>query len=104
MRRTVKFMVEGAVEGSPVPIPGATTSWERDIRPLYEASCTLCHAEGSNQEFLGSYEAFSALGQRALDLVSRAEMPPASAAGMAEPLTATEVELLETWVQEGMNP
>jgi len=104
VRRTVKFMVEGAVEGSPPPMPVATTSWERDIRPLYEASCALCHAEGSTQEFLGSYEAFSALGQRALDLVSRAEMPPASAAGMAEPLTAAEVELLETWVQEGMNP
>jgi hypothetical protein len=53
---------------------------------------------------LGSYEAFSALGQRALELVSSGEMPPASAASMAEPFTAAEVDLLETWVQEGMSP
>ena len=79
-------------------------SWERDIRPLYEASCAVCHGEAGNQTFLGSYEAFSALGQLALDLVSRGEMPPASAGDVAEPLDAAEVELLETWVQEGMEP
>jgi hypothetical protein len=104
VRRTVSFLVESPITDSPAPMPGATTSWERDIRPLYEASCAVCHGEGGNQTFLGSYEAFSALGQQAFDLVSRAEMPPASAVGVAEPLTAAEAELLETWVQEGMNP
>lgn len=103
VRRTVKFLVEGEAVGPPPP-PDSTVSWERDIRPIYDASCALCHAEDGNQTFLGSYEAFSAVGQQAFDLVSRAEMPPASAAGMVEPLDATDVGLLETWVQEGMKP
>jgi hypothetical protein len=105
VRRTVKFLVEGdIVEGGPPPPMSPTVSWERDIRPLYEASCAVCHGENGNQTFLGSHEAFSALGQLALDLVSRGEMPPASAGGVAEPLDAAEVGLLETWVQEGMEP
>jgi hypothetical protein len=105
VRRTVKFLVEGdIVEGGPPPPMNPTVSWERDIRPLYEASCAVCHGENGNQTFLGSHEAFSALGQLALDLVSRGEMPPASAGGVAEPLDAAEVGLLETWVQEGMEP
>lgn len=102
VRRTVKFMVEGEGTGPPPPPPNPTVSWERDIRPLYEASCAVCHGENGNQTFLGSYEAFAALGQLALDLVSRGEMPPASAGGLAEPLDEAEVGLLETWVQEGM--
>jgi mono/diheme cytochrome c family protein len=101
-QRTVKFLVEGDVVGPPPPNP--TVSWERDIRPLYEASCAVCHGEGGNQTFLGSYEAFSALGQLALDLVKSGEMPPASAGGLAEPLTPAETQVLETWVQEGMGP
>jgi hypothetical protein len=104
VRRTVKFLVEGAGDEPPTPVLDPTVSWERDVRPLYEASCAVCHSENGNQTFLGSYEAFSALGQAALDLVSRGEMPPASAGGVAEPLDAAEVELLETWVQEGMGP
>jgi hypothetical protein len=102
VRRTVKFLVEGDVSGTPSPGPEPTVSWERDVMPLYEASCAVCHGESGNQTFLGSYEAFSALGQLALDLVSRGEMPPASAAGVAEPLDAAEIGLLEAWVQEGM--
>ena len=105
VRRTVKFLVEGDEVGdSPSPPPDPTVSWERDIRPIYEASCAVCHGENGNQTFLGSYEAFSALGQLALDLVSRGEMPPASAVGVAEPVSAAQVGLLETWVQEGMEP
>jgi mono/diheme cytochrome c family protein len=104
VQRTVKFLVEGEGTDSPPPPPDPTVSWERDIRPLYEASCAVCHGEDGNQTFLGSYEAFSALGELALDLVSRGEMPPASAGGQAEPLDAAEVGLLETWVQEGMGP
>ena len=104
VRRTVKFLVEGAVDEPPPLVPDPTVSWERDIRPLYEASCAVCHSEAGNQTFLGSYEAFKALGQVALDLVSRGAMPPASAGGLAEPLTSDEVGLLQTWVQEGMGP
>ena len=104
VRRKVMFMVEGELEGGTPPPPNPSVSWERDIRPLYEASCAVCHGEAGNQTFLGSYEAFSALGQLALDLVSRGEMPPASAGDVAEPLDAAEVGLLETWVQEGMEP
>ncbi len=104
-QRTVKFLVEGAESGeTPVPPAGEpTVFWESDIRPIYERSCAACHGEGTNQTFLGSFEAFSALGQVALDRVSRGEMPP-PAAGVAEPLTEDEVQLLATWVQEGMNP
>ena len=100
VRRTVKFLVEGEGGAPPMPIPDPTVSWERDIRPIYESSCAACHGEDGNQTVLGSYEAFRTLGQVALDLVSRGEMPPAS----AEPLDAAEVALLETWVQEGMGP
>ena len=102
LRRVLKFKVEGAVGGPPPPAPEPTVFWETDIRPIYEASCAVCHGDGGNQTFLGSYEAFSALGQRALDLVSSGEMPPAASA--VEALTPAEVALLETWVQEGMEP
>jgi hypothetical protein len=104
VRRTVKFLVEDGEVGSPSPLPGATVSWERDIRPIYEASCAACHGENRNQTFLGSYEAFSALGQAAFDLVSRGEMPPPTAADVADPLNEAQAELIETWVQEGMSP
>lgn len=102
LRRVLKFKVEGAAVGPPPPAPEPTVFWETDIRPIYEASCAVCHGDGGNQTFLGSYEAFSALGQRALDLVSSGEMPPA--ASDVEALTPAEVALLETWVQEGMEP
>jgi hypothetical protein len=104
VRRTVKFLVEGTPDGSPTPVPDPTVFWEGDIRPIHEASCAVCHGEDGNQTFLGSYEALSALGQVALDLVSRGEMPPPSAVGLAPPLTAAEVALFEMWVQEGMAP
>lgn len=105
VQRTVKFLVEGGESsGPPMPPPDEpTVFFEEDIRPIYERSCAACHGEGSNQTFLGSFEAFSALGQQALDRVSAGEMPP-PAAGVAEPLTEDEIQLLATWVQEGMNP
>lgn len=103
VRRTVSFLVEGDNAGPPPPPPDATVFWERDILPIYEASCAVCHGEGGVQTFLGSYEAFSALGQRAFDLVSSGDMPPAGAGDGAEPPSAAQVQLLETWVQEGMN-
>ncbi|MFW2388327.1 MAG: hypothetical protein ACN4G0_08320 [Polyangiales bacterium] len=102
VRRTVKFLVESAGTGPAPPMPDPTVFWERDILPIYEASCSVCHGSGGNQTFMGSYEAFSALGERALELVSRGEMPPIG--GSIEPLTAAEVSLLETWVREGMEP
>jgi hypothetical protein len=53
---------------------------------------------------MGSFEAFSALGELALERVSLGEMPPPAASAVAEPLSGDEVQLLQTWVQEGMNP
>ncbi|MFW2387306.1 MAG: hypothetical protein ACN4G0_03160, partial [Polyangiales bacterium] len=100
VRRTLKFLIESNAVGPPPPPPDPTVFWERDILPIYEASCALCHGAGGNQTFLGSYEAFSALGQRTLELVSAGAMPPPASA--AEALDAAEVALLETWVQEGM--
>ena len=38
-----------------------------------------------------------------VERVAQGEMPP-PAAGNVEPLSEAEVQLLETWVQEGMNP
>jgi hypothetical protein len=102
LRRVVDFMVEGAAGAPSQPSPDPTVYWEADIRPIYEARCAVCHGESGNQTFLGSYQAFSALGQRALELVSSGEMPPATSA--VEALTSSEIGLLETWVQEGMNP
>ena len=105
VRRDVKFLVEGG-EVTPPPMPPGepTVSWDEDIRPIYERSCSPCHGAGSNQTFMGSFEAFSALGELALERVSRGEMPPPAAGALAEPLTEDEVQLLEQWVQEGMNP
>lgn len=102
VRRTVKFLIESDAAGPPPPPPNPTVFWESDIRPIYEASCAVCHGADGNQTFLGSYEAFSALAQRTLDLVSSGEMPPP--ASSVEALDAAEVALLETWVQEGMEP
>lgn len=106
LRRTVKFLVEGAgTEEPPVPPPGEpTVYWETDIAPIYERSCALCHGDDGNQTFLGSFEAFSALGALSLERVSLGQMPPPGADPSAPPLSADEVELLRTWVEEGMNP
>ena len=103
--RSVKFLVEGdEVTEPPMPPGEPTVSWEDDIRPIYERSCAPCHGAGSNQTFMGSFEAFSALGELALERVSLGEMPPPAASAVAEPLSGDEVQLLQTWVQEGMNP
>lgn len=104
VERAVKFLVEGGeVAEPPVPPGEPTVSWEEDIRPIYERSCAPCHGAGSNQTFMGSFEAFSALGEPALQRVSLGEMPPPAAGAVAEPLSDDEVQLLQTWVQEGMN-
>ena len=107
VERTVKFLVEGGDDPAP-PMPGPpgepTVSWEEDIRPLYERSCSPCHGDGGNNTFMGSFEAFSALGELALQRVSAGEMPPPAAGDVAESLSSDEVELLRVWVQEGMNP
>jgi len=105
VERTVKFLVEGGDVDEPSSPPGEpTVFWERDIRPIYERSCATCHGDGGNQTFMGSFEAFRALGELALERVSSGEMPPPTASAMAEPLSADEVQLLQTWVKEGMNP
>ena len=99
------LMLTNAVPADePPPPPGEpTVFWEEDIRPIYERSCAVCHGEGGNQTFMGSFEAFSALGELALERVSAGEMPPPASANV-EPLTEEEVQLLATWVQEGKNP
>ena len=102
VRRTVRFLIESDAVSPPPPGPEPTVFWERDILPIYEASCAVCHGAGGNQTFMGSYEAFRALGPQALDLVSRGQMPPP--AGSVEPLSAAEIALIATWVQEGMEP
>jgi mono/diheme cytochrome c family protein len=108
VERTVTFLVEGAETSTPpmpppTPPPGEpTVTWAEDILPIYERSCAVCHGEDGNQTFMGTFEAFSALGELALDRVSAGEMPPP--ASTVPPLSAEEAQLLETWVQEGMNP
>jgi len=105
VERAVRFVVEGGEADEPPPPSGEpTVFWEADIVPIYERSCAPCHAEGSNQTFMGSFEAFSALGALALERVSSGEMPPPGASASAPPLSAEELQLLQTWVQEGMNP
>jgi mono/diheme cytochrome c family protein len=107
VERSVKFLVEGGeTPAPPMPEPPGepTVTWEEDIRPIYERSCSPCHGEGGNNTFMGSFEAFSALGELGLSRVSSGEMPPPAASAVAEPLSNEEVELLRTWVQEGMNP
>lgn len=107
VERAVSFLVEGEDPDAPVdppPMGEPTVSWETDIWPLYERSCAACHGEEGNQTFMGNLEAFTALGELALDRVSAGEMPPPSASSVAPPLSEAETQLLETWVEEGMNP
>jgi hypothetical protein len=108
VERTLKFLVEGGAlteppTPPPTPTPGEpTVSWATDIQPIYERSCAVCHGEDGNQTFMGSFETFSALGSVALERVTRGEMPPPTSSVPA--LSEEELQLLQTWVEEGMNP
>ena len=104
VERTLKFLVEGEDPGTtPMPPPSEpTVTWEADIAPIYEQSCAICHGEGGNQTFMGSFDAFRALGPLALERVELGEMPPVASSAPA--LSEDELQLLQTWVQEGMNP
>ena len=104
VERILKFLVEGEDPGTtPMPPPSEpTVTWEADIAPIYERSCAVCHGEGGNQTFMGSFEAFRALGPLALERVALGEMPPPASSAPA--LSEDELQLLQTWVQEGMNP
>ena len=59
---------------------------------------------GSGQLSAEKLDQYAMIGELALDRVANAEMPPASASAIAPPLSAEEVELLQTWVEEGKNP
>lgn len=104
VERIVKFLVEGEdLATTPMPPPSEpTVTWEADIAPIYGRSCEVCHGEGGNQTFMGSFEAFRALGPLALERVAQGEMPPPASSAPA--LSEDELQLLQTWVQEGMNP
>ena len=97
---------------------GGFVDFDRDIRPIFEASCFRCHsAQKPRSHFRLDYRAGAlaggedntndivpgdSQGSRLIDYVSREvpdkEMPPE---GRGESLTAQQIELLRVWIDQG---
>ena len=106
------------IDKSKLPPPaGITTDFQRDINPIFEASCFRCHgAERPKSDFrLTDREAALKGGANGLDiipgnsadsplihyvalLVPDMEMPPD---GKGDPLTPAQVGLLRAWIDQG---
>lgn len=87
---------------------GAQPTYEKDVRPLMEARCTSCHAEGGIAPFaLTSYEQVSSMKSAIAVAVKNRTMPPYLAApGCTEyaddqNLTDAQIAMLETWAKDG---
>ena len=107
-----------------VPIDRPTTSYQRDIQPILERSCGDCHgAQATRQKgsfsivdrssiqkggqsnkpvvISGNSDA-SDLILMITDQIEDLEMPPLSKRQKSPALTAEEVRLLRTWIDEGI--
>ncbi|MBE2252730.1 MAG: hypothetical protein IAE78_24580 [Myxococcus sp.] len=83
-------------------------TYEKDVRPLMEARCTSCHAEGGIAPFaLTSYEQVAAMKEAVAHAVKHRTMPPYLAApGCAEyaddqNLTDEQIAMLQTFASTG---
>ncbi len=86
-----------------------TTSFQRDIQPLVERSCTSCHQTGGIAPFaLDSFDAVKSMGPTALDAITSGRMPPFFASADCNSyegdfrLSTDEKALFKKWVDEGM--
>ncbi|NUO52874.1 MAG: hypothetical protein HOV80_28855 [Polyangiaceae bacterium] len=87
-------------------LPEVTRSWEADIAPIYQASCTNsdCHRAGSSDPpDLGSYDAWKehsvAIRTRVLEAKT---MPPA--ANIGPEWGDDDIETIREWLEGGMLP
>ena len=107
------------VDVSKLPPPAkATVDFDRDIRPIFEASCWRCHGPDKPRSHfrLDGREAALKGGDNGVDLypgdsaksplihfvarlVEDMEMPPA---GKGAPLTSEQVGLLRAWIDQGL--
>lgn len=88
-------------------LPEVSRSWETDIRPIYEASCTgaACHEEGAsgNAPDLSSYEAWKSFADPIRDRVVEAgSMPPVSSRGPE--WGDDKVQIIAEWIEGGRQP
>ncbi len=83
----------------------ATTSFNRDVMPMMQASCTPCHfPPDGHKEPLNTLEAVKANIDHVIERVKlpkedRRFMPMMS---KKTPLTPEQIALLEKWKEEGM--
>ncbi|MCE5270343.1 hypothetical protein LLH00_03570 [bacterium] len=85
--------------------PVGVVSYEADIRPVFEAHCTLCHAVDKQgdarngapvQVNLDSYSAAVSVAQAANLRIQSGTMPPTGG------IPQTERALFQQWLEEGM--
>lgn len=75
------WLEDGAPEGDISQTPKAATSgkftYHRDVRPIVEAKCAVCHEEGGIAPFpLGDYQSVKAVAAAALFSLHNRTMPP----------------------------
>lgn len=85
-----------------------TVTYYQDIKPVMDAHCARCHAEGGSAPFvLTGYEEAAAVATLIKPAVQARIMPPFLAAPAVRPLaydtslTDEQIELFATWVDEG---
>lgn len=88
-------------------LPEVSRSWDGDIQPIYEASCTgsVCHQDGAtgNAPDLSTYEAWKSFGDKIRTRVVEAgSMPPASSRGPE--WGDDKVAIIAEWLEGGMYP
>src|SRR5215510_8494592 len=89
--------------------PSDPATYQRDIRPVLEANCTVCHVAGGIGPYpLDSYEAAKQYGPLALAAVESGKMPPWMPSGECRHydnervLSEEQKTQLHSWVAGGM--
>lgn len=88
-------------------LPEVSRSWEGDIQPIYEASCTgsACHRDESTAGApdLSTFETWKALSDKIRTrVVNAATMPPPASRGPE--WGDDKVQIIAEWLEGGMNP
>lgn len=82
---------------------GTPVGFADDVAPLLESYCASCHAAGETGAPLVAFDDYEVVGAMATTIVERikkGQMPPP---GSPQP-TASDVEILESWIASGSNP
>jgi len=80
-------------------------SYDEEIKPIMETSCTPCHfPEKGKKTMLDTYETTS---RNIKEIIARIEMDPAEKGFMPfkskkPPLTEDQIAKFKTWMQQGM--